>query len=163
MLAVRHHIQDFFCATWTTRRKLNRGELTRALNHRCHREWMVRYLERKSMLARLNLRVWVSFLIYWCEHHMNFRTRQTLNQAWLSAPKQALDHARQALQHEARDVREDGLAILAYFEDVSSLPLIRSLFDHPDPQTRYSAQLAARAILAHEPILFVAPQFSRPA
>ncbi|MEL7110886.1 MAG: hypothetical protein AAGL99_16610 [Pseudomonadota bacterium] len=161
MQAVPTYIQDVFCATWTSRRKLSRDELTRALNHRSHREWMVRYLDRKSKLARLNLRVWFSFLMDWCEHHMNFRTRRALSQAWLTAPAQALEHARQALQHESREVREDGLAILAYFEDASSLRQIRSLFDHTDPETRIRAHLAARAIEAGDPILFVAPYFSR--
>ena len=56
---------------------------------------------------------------------------------------------------------EDGLAILAYFGDASSLNLIKSLFDHADPQTRYRAQLAARAIEREMPILFVAPHYSR--
>ncbi|MEO1189625.1 MAG: hypothetical protein AAFW60_11180 [Pseudomonadota bacterium] len=161
MLAVRQYIQEIFCATWSTRRKLNRDELTRALNHRSHRRWMVRYLERKSNLARLNLVVWFSFIVDWCEHHMNLRTKRTLNKAWLSAPKQALEHARQALRHDSRDVREDGLAILAYFEDVSSLSLIRSLFNHKDPHTRYQAQLAARAIEQKHPLIFVAPSFAR--
>lgn len=161
MQAVPTIIQDVFCATWTSQRKLNRDELTRALNHRSHREWMLRYLDRKSKLARLNLRVWLSFLMDWCEHHMNFRMRRALSGAWLDKPAQALEHARQALRHESRDVREDGLAILAYFEDTSSLVLIRSLFDHTDPETRIRAQLAARAIQARDPILFVAPQFSR--
>ena len=157
MLAVGHYLQEFFCATWSSRRTLNRDELTRALNHRSHRQWMIRYLDRKSKLAQLNLLVLLSLLIDWCEHHMNFRTRRSLSVAWLSSPAHALEHARQALFHKERDVREDGLAILAYFEDVGSLSLIRSLFDHPDPQTRYNAQLAARAIQDKRPILFVAP------
>ena len=157
MLAVGHFLQDFFCATWSSRRKLNRGELSRALNHRSHRQWMIRYLERKSKLAQLNLLGLLSLLIDWCEHHMNFRTRRSLSVAWLSSPAHALEHARQALFHEERDVREDGLAILAYFEDVGSLNVVRSLFDHQDPQTRYSAQLAARAIQEKCPIIFVAP------
>lgn len=157
MLAVGHYLQEFFCATWSSRRTLNRDELTRALNHRSHRQWMIRYLDRKSKLAQLNLLVLLSLLIDWCEHHMNFRTRRSLSVAWLSSPAHALEHARQALFHEERDVREDGLAILAYFEDVGSLALIKSLFEHPDPQTRYNAQLAARAIQDENPILFVAP------
>lgn len=157
MLAVGHYLQEFFCATWSSRRTLNRDELTRALNHRSHRQWMIRYLDRKSKLAQLNLLVLLSLLIDWCEHHMNFRTRRSLSVAWLSSPAHALEHARQALFHDERDVREDGLAILAYFEDVGSLPLIKSLFEHPDPQTRYNAQLAARAIQDENPILFVAP------
>ena len=77
------------------------------------------------------------------------------------SPSRAIEHARAALKHRDPSVREDGLAILAYFGDASSLSLIKSLFDHADPETRYRAQLAARAIEREMPILFVAPQFSR--
>ena len=80
---------------------------------------------------------------------------------WVATPALAIDHARAALQHHDGSVREDGLAVLAYFGDVSSLEAIRALFHHDDPQTRYRAQLAARAIERDMPILFVAPNFSR--
>ena len=75
MLAVGHYLQEFFCATWSSRRTLNRDELTRALNHRSHRQWMSRHLDRKSKLAQLNLLDLLSLLIDWCENHINFSTR----------------------------------------------------------------------------------------
>lgn len=159
MRSTRSYIQDLFCATWSSKRTLNRDEVTRALNHRSHRQWMVRYLERKSQLAQLNLIVWFSLVVLWLRHHVNFRARQITSPAWLSAPTQAIEHARYALLHHDRAVREDGLAILAYFEDTNSLSLIRSLFNHQDPQTRYRAQLAARAIQQRNPLLFVCPSF----
>lgn len=152
-------IKDLFCATWLSKRALKRREIARALNHRSHRRWMVQYLERKSELARLNLTVTLSIFVFWLKHHINFRARQILSGAWLSKPALAIEHARAALQHHDPAVREDGLAILAYFTDASSLDLIRSLFAHPDPQTRYRAQLAVRAIEREMPILFVSPNF----
>lgn len=154
-------IQEFFCATWLSKRSLNRSEITRALNHRSHRRWMVEYLERKSELARLNVLVMFSVFVFWLKHHINFRVRQILSGAWLATPGLAIEHARAALQHNDRAVREDGLAVLAYFGDKSSLSLIRALFEHPDAETRYRAQMAVRAIEQEMPILFVSPYFSR--
>ena len=161
MTSTRLFIQDLFCATWLSKRVPSRSEIARALNHRSHRRWMVEYLERKSELARLNLWVAISIVILWLKHHINYRVRQVLSGAWVAAPALAIEHARAALKHHDRAVREDGLAILAYFSDTSSLEKIRSLFEHSDPQTRYRAQLAARAIEREMPILFVAPNFSR--
>ncbi|MEO1303875.1 MAG: hypothetical protein AAFV37_02775 [Pseudomonadota bacterium] len=161
MHSARLLIQDIFCANWLSKRSLSRMEISRALNHRSHRRWMVEYLERKSELARLNLIVALSLIVYWLKHHINFRSRQVLNGAWLATPALAIDHARAALKHYDAAVREDGLAILAYFGDRSSLDLIRSLFKHADPETRQRAHLAARAIEREMPILFVAPSFSR--
>jgi hypothetical protein len=161
MHSTRVSIQEFFCATWSSKRALSRSEIMRALNHRSHRRWMIDWLERKSELARLNIIAMVSVGILWLKHHINFRVRQVTSHAWMISPSRAIDHARAALQHNDRSVREDGLAILAYFGDVSSLNLIKSLFEHADPETRYRAQLAARAIEREMPILFVAPQFSR--
>ncbi len=161
MTSTRLFVQDLFCATWLSKRVPSRSEIARALNHRSHRRWMVEYLERKSELARLNLWVAFSIVILWLKHHINYRARQVLSGAWVAAPTLAIEHARAALMHHDRSVREDGLAILAYFNDTSSLEKIRSLFEHSDPQTRYRAQLAARAIEREMPILFVAPNFSR--
>ncbi len=161
MPSARVLIQDFFCATWSAKPTLSRSEIVRALNHRSHRRWMTDWLERKSELAHLNLVVAISIVILWLKHHINFRVRQITSGAWFAAPSRAIEHARAALQHQDRSVREDGLAILAYFGDASSLSQIKSLFDHSDPETRYRAQLAARAIEREMPILFVAPQFSR--
>lgn len=161
MASARLFIQDLFCATWLSKRVPSRGEIARALNHRSHRRWMSQYLERKSELARLNLWVAMSIVPLWLKHHINFRVRQMMSGAWVATPALAIDHARAALQHHDGSVREDGLAVLAYFGDVSSLEAIRALFHHDDPQTRYRAQLAARAIERDMPILFVAPNFSR--
>lgn len=161
MQSARIFIQDLFCATWSSKRALNRSEILRALNHRSHRRWMIDWLERKSELARLNMIAAVSVGILWLKHHINFRVRQVTSRAWMVSPSRAIEHARAALKHGDPSVREDGLAILAYFGDNSSLSLIKSLFNHADPETRYRAQLAARAIEREMPILFVAPQFSR--
>lgn len=161
MQPARALIMDLFCASWLSKRALNRGEIARALNHRSHRHWMVQYLEHRSEIARLNLIVALQIAIYWLKHHANFRALQLLSGAWLAKPALAIDHARAALQHHDATVREDGLAILAYFGDASSLDLIRCLFDHPDPDTRYRAQLAMRAIEKEMPILFVSPNFVR--
>lgn len=161
MQSVRMRVQDIFCATWVSDRVPSRIELSRALNHRSHRRWMVAYLERKSELARLNVVAFFSLFILWLRHHINFRMRQVLSGAWLAAPAQAIEHARAALQHPDPAVREDGLAILAYFGDATSLRLIRPLFDHSDPLTRSRAHLAVRAIERQLPILFVSPGFTR--
>ena len=118
---------------------------------------MEQYLERKPELSRFNPNVVLSVLVLWLRHHINFRVRQILGQAWLATPALAIEHARAALQHPDPLVREDGLAVLAYFGDASSLSLIRSMFEHSDPPTRYRAQLAARAIEKEMPILFVSP------
>lgn len=155
----RMTIQDLFCATWRSNRSLNRSEITRALNHRSHRRWMVQYLEQKSGLSRFNITVIISIILFWFRHHINFRVRRIMSGAWLATPALAIEHARVALGHHDPFVREDGLAILAYFGDSSSLGLIRTLFEHSDPPTRYRAQLAARAIEREMPILFVSPGF----
>jgi hypothetical protein len=154
-------IQDFFCATWLPRRALTRSEISRALNYRSHRHWMRQYRELRAELLRLNLVVAVSVSILWLKHHVNFRVRQILSKAWIATPTLAIEHARSALQHGDRAVREDGLAVLAYFGDTASLDLIRSLYQHPDPQTRHCAQLAVRAIERDMPILFVSPGSAR--
>ncbi|MEL6728675.1 MAG: hypothetical protein AAFP81_13465 [Pseudomonadota bacterium] len=161
MASARLFVQDMFCATWLSKAVPTRSEIARALNHRSHRRWMAQYLERKSELAKLNLWVAMSIVPLWLKHHINFRMRQMMNGAWAATPALAIDHARAALKHHDRSVREDGLAILAYFGDAPSLEPIRALFDHTDPQTRYRAQLAARAIEREMPILFVAPNFNR--
>lgn len=163
MATMRLLLQDFFCATWLTKRSLNRSELTRALNHRSHRHWMMQYQAHKAELARLNLIVAFSVFVFWLKHHINFRVRQILSGAWLATPGLAIEHARAALEHHDPNVREDGLAVLAYFGETSSLPRIRALFHHADPQTRHRAQLAARAIERGLPILFVWPTFHRSA
>ncbi len=161
MLAKRVFIQDLFCATWLLRRSLSRSELTRALNHRSHRRWMAEYLERKPELGHWNLLVVFGVFVSWIKHHINFRVRRVLSGAWLAKPAHAIEHARAALAHHDPAVREDGLAVLAYFGDTDSLSLIRPLMDHADPETRYRAQMAARAIEQDMPILFVAPHFNQ--
>ena len=160
MLANVMTIQNFFCATWRSKHSLSRGEITRALNHRSHRRWMTQYLELKSQLSPLNFVVVFRIFVFWLRHHINFRVRQFMIRAWLTAPTLAIEHARVALQHHDPSVREDGLAVLVYFGDVCSLELIRSLFEHSDPGTRYHAQMAARAIERELPILFVSPTFA---
>ena len=157
MNSTRLAIQDFFCATWLSKRALNRCELTRALNHRSHRQWLVAYIERKPELTRFNLMVALSIVLIWLNHHINYRVRQVMAKAWLTRPALAIDHARAALDHHDPMIREDGLAVLAYFGDANSLSKIHSLRSHPNPQTRYRATLAARAIERDMPILFVAP------
>ncbi|MEL6860637.1 MAG: hypothetical protein AAGL11_02280 [Pseudomonadota bacterium] len=122
---------------------------------------MAEYLERKPDLRHWNLLVWFGVFLAWVKHHINFRGRQVLSGAWLAKPALAIEHARAALAHHDPAVREDGLAVLSYFGDVNSLNLVRSLTTHADPQTRYRAQLAARAIEQEMPILFVAPHFNQ--
>lgn len=161
MLTDRMTIQDLFCATWRSKRSLSRSEIARALNHRSHRRWMLQYLEQKSELARFNIIVVFSIFLYWLRHHINFRVRRITSRAWLASPALAIEHARAALHDRDPFVREDGLAVLVYFGDAGSLSLIRSLFQHSDPPTRYRAQLAARAIERELPILFVSPAFVR--
>ena len=161
MHAKRVFISDFFCATWLLRRSLTRSEISRALNHRSHRRWMAEYLERKSELAHLNPIGLLSVCLSWVKHFVHFRVRQILSGAWLAKPSLAIEHARAALAHHDPAVREDGLAVLAYFGDAESLSLIQALLDHTDPQTRYRAQMAARAIEQQMPILFVAPHFNQ--
>ena len=156
----RMTLQDLFCATWRSKRALKRSEIIRALNHRSHRLWMEQYLQRKPELSRFNLVVIFSVFVLWLRHHINFRVRQIMGRAWLASPALAIEHAQAALQHHDPLVREDGLAVLAYFGDAGSLSLIRSMFEHADPPTRYRAQLAARAIERELPILFVSPGFS---
>lgn len=150
-------MRNFFCATWRSKRSLNRAEISRALNFRSHRRWMVHYLACRSELLRLNIFVAVLVFLCWLEHCLNFRIRQSMSKAWLSNPALAIDHARRALLHHDPFVREDGLAILVYFGDTGSLGLIRNLFEHPDLPTRYRAQMAVRAIEREMPILFVWP------
>lgn len=161
MLTDRMTIQNLFCATWRSKRSLSRGEISRALNHRSHRRWMSQYLEQKSELSRFNLLGAFSIFFFWLRHHINFRVRQFMSGAWLTSPALAIEHARAALEHHDASVREDGLAVLVYFGDTSSLGLIRSLFHHSDPPTRYHAQLAVRAIENELPILFVSPALGR--
>ncbi|MEL6829418.1 MAG: hypothetical protein AAFO63_04705, partial [Pseudomonadota bacterium] len=161
MLTDQMKIQDLFCATWRSKPSLNRSEIARALNHRSHRRWMLQYLEQKSELLRFNIVVALGIVVLWLRHHINYRVRQIESRAWFASPALAIEHARTAIQHHDPNVREDGLAVLVYFGDTSSLGLIRSLFEHSDPTTRYRAQLAARAIEREMPILFVSPAFTR--